>query len=471
VKIPSQVLGTVVALLLSACAVDQSPVGPGTPTGENAPQQSFSAGDVHLFVLTEERGPSAELVRTINLAGGQLARQHDEIGVLTVVGLSDEDARSIAARQDVDDVGRDMMLEWIPPTDLTGFQVVTLPENHTDQNAAVLIDLQWYLDVINAKKAWNVGRQGRGALVCVLDTGVDPGHLDLAGRVDLDKAVSFVPSEPFIEDFAFHGTFVSSLIATNGIGMASVAPHARICPVKVLESIGENAGSGSFDWLIAGIVFSARKRADVINMSLGAIVNRREARALIWALRRAIHYANRHGTLVVAAAGNSAVNFDDFPDFIHVPSGLRDVISVSATAPLAQMNFDALASYSNFGKRAVDVAAPGGDFLPDQGGVLGDLILGACSSFITECASGASYLLGGGTSFASPLVAATGAVIESNAHRHRDADHLEACIIAGADQIDGKRFSPFYGHGRIDVFDSVTKRFCGSKTPHGYKDW
>jgi thermitase len=97
--------------------------------------------------------------------------------------------------------------------------------------------LQWNIRQIRADDAWLRTPQGSGALVCVLDTGVDPDHIDLAGKVDLGKSVSFVPGESIL-DFFFHGTAVASIITSNGIGVASVAPDARLCAVKVLDRNG-----------------------------------------------------------------------------------------------------------------------------------------------------------------------------------------------------------------------------------------
>ncbi len=295
--------------------------------------------------------------------------------------------------------------------------------------------------------------------MCVLDSGVDPGHLDTSGKVNLGVSTSFVSSEPFIEDLNFHGTFVSALVSSNGIGTASVAPDADLCAVKVLDQ----TGSGSFGWLIDGIVHAADVGADVINMSLGAHVLRSEASALIKALQAAITYANLQGTLVVAAAGNAGVNLDDFPGIAHIPSQLGGVLSVGATAPVNQMNFDALASYTNYGKRGVDVAAPGGDLV--EGGVLMDLILSACSQFV--CGNTVTYVFGAGTSFAAPHAAGQGAVLESNLVGDQGAQELQNCIRNNADKLDGLFISPFYGSGRINVLRSVLKPTCRDQAGDG----
>ena len=85
-------------------------------------------------------------------------------------------------------------------------------------------------------------------------------------------------------------------------------PGATIIGVKALHN-----GSGSFGAIIQALLYaSATANAHVINMSLGAEFNRNESGAaeLISALNRAVTFATRHGSLVVVAAGNSALDLD-----------------------------------------------------------------------------------------------------------------------------------------------------------------
>ena len=169
----------------------------------------------------------------------------------------------------------------------------------------------------------------------MLDTGTDPGHLDLNGKIDLAKSTSFVASEPFIEDFNFHGTFVSALISSNGFGMASVAPDARLCAVKVLDFTGH----GSFGDVISGIVYAADQGVDAINMSLGAYIdlNQFGAKDLVRALQAAVDYARSKGVVVVVSSGNDGRDLDaDAANFLEVPAPLKAGLSVGATAPPAQ---------------------------------------------------------------------------------------------------------------------------------------
>jgi len=454
-------------VLLGGCT-EQSPVAPTRTAAISEARGAVGGqGGGQRYVIRARNGISPALRKALTAAGGSIEREHDSIGVIAVRGLSASALSSITARSDVEDVEQDMVVQWIPGATSAIHATVAGPSSTSDQSGAYFFpQFQWNMRVIRANNAWLVTRQGKGALVCILDTGIDPTHIDLAGKVALDKSTSMVVNEPFIEDLNFHGTFVSALVASNGLGMASVAPDARLCAVKVLD----NTGTGSFSDVISGIVFATDVGADVINLSLGTYFSRKEpgARELIKSLQRAINFANRHGVLVVAAAGNDTVNLNRDPkDFISIPAELDHVISVGATAPVAQQNFDQLATYSDFGSSGVDVFAPGGDFVP--GGVQEDLIFSACSSYSLyfDCSSGATYLLGGGTSFAAPHVAGEAAVIESDIRRDQRAQILERCILETADQVTNRRRDPIFGRGRINVLNAAS--CMGKGSGHGKK--
>jgi subtilisin family serine protease len=329
-----------------------------------------------------------------------------------------------------------------------------------DQSGAVLFpEFQWNMRVIRASTVWLLrDGHGQGTTVCDLDTGIDPTHMDLAGKVDLNISTSMVVTEPDIIDYHGHGTFVSSQIATNGIGMASVAPLATLCQVKVLDT----TGSGLLSDAIAGVIYAADSKADVINMSFGAYFTTKDPgfQQVVDDFQRAVNYAHKKGVTLVAAAGNGdalGVGIDlatDARSMLLIPAQLENVISVGATAPHAQQpgTFDNLASYSNFGFPGVDVFAPGGDFT--QGGAIEDFVLGACSSFSDPgCAGGQTYSLGAGTSYAAPLVAGEAAVIESDRGGHRA--NLDNCIIHSSDLLSRHAPDPIFGFGRIDVLGGV----------------
>jgi subtilisin family serine protease len=461
-------------LVVAACS-DRSPVSPRADaargTAENAPdfsRTSFASrggrqSDYHL-ILVKDGAQAARILAKARALGGRIRHLNDRIGVLSVEGLSDQAAASLAADPDVEGIARDVAIRWLPPIKALraapDFKRAVQPRS--DQSSAAAFGIQWNIQVIRANTAWLVTKQGKNALVCVLDTGIDPTHQDLEGKVDLSKSTSLVITEPEIEDFFFHGTAVASLIASNGIVMASVAPDARLCAVKVLDK----TGSGTFDDVITGILFAADAGADVINMSFGALISTKDpgAKELIKALQRAVDFAHQRGVLAVAAAGNEALDFNTSPrDLRELPAQLNNVLSVGATAPINQQNFDMVASYSNFGSKGVDVFAPGGDFV--QGSVLEDLILAACSSFSDPAVLGFdctkdkhTYLFAAGTSFSTAHASGESAVIDAQNRGPEGTDQLLHCLEVGADAVTGRRFDPTYGFGRIDVLGGVNCR-------------
>jgi thermitase len=314
--------------------------------------------------------------------------------------------------------------------------------------------------VIKADKAWDVSNQGKGVLVCILDTGVDPRHIDLQGKLNGDISASFVSTERADRDLDLHGTSMASIVAGNAIGMAPVAPEASLCSVKVLDK----NGSGTFGDVTAGIMYvgdagavDGLKRVQVANMSLGALVPAADpdVRALAQAMQRAVDYSTRKGVLFVASSGNEATNLNN-PNFIHLPSSLNNVLSVGATGPINQRNFDHIASYSNTGRVGTDVFAPGGEFA-FANNVAQDLILAACSASnrapgFEDCADGLSYILEAGTSPAAAHVSGQAAVIEAQLPGNQTPAELTACILHSADPLPNPART---AAGRINVLNSL----------------
>jgi subtilisin family serine protease len=100
----------------------------------------------------------------------------------------------------------------------------------------------------------------------------------------------------------------------------------------------------------------------------------------------------------------------------------------------------------------VDVFAPGGDLT--AGGVIEDLVIGACSSFSDpQCADHITYSLGAGTSFAAPLASGEAAVIQSDTPDRKMA--LDKCIIQSADPLSSHVPDRVFGFGRIDVLAGI----------------
>ena len=449
------------AVFAVACSEDNG-VAPRTSRSlpPQAPTISFSQAGTpsgNYIIQTKTFGSTGSVAGTVTSMGGTISRNFPEIGVITVGNISSAQAASLPAlNTNVSTVNADRSLQWVPSIDgndqMADVDPSTLGLGATGTNqtgAAFFNAFQWGMKVIQAPTAWINTPGGAGTLVCVLDTGVDPGHLDLNGKVNTGVSISESTDSSFagnqtIFDYHFHGTFVSSIISSNGIGVASTAPDTKLCAVKVLGS----TGSGSFNDVIAGIIYATNIHASVINMSLGAYFDvRNGGMPLVHAMQAAVDYANQHGTVVVAASGNNGVNLDTDPnDVVSLPAQLKGVISVGATGPINQQNFDLLASYSNYGGvTGVALVAPGGSGNPV---VQADEIIGACSRFALtfSCTSGRNYLIGVGTSFASPHVAGAAAVLISKYPGLRPAT-VRRCLTTQADVVGP---SAIFGAGRLN---------------------
>src|SRR5688572_29227856 len=142
---------------------------------------------------------------------------------------------------------------------------------------------------IDAPEAWSLGR-GDGVTVGVVDTGIDPSHPDLAGRVV--PGWDFVEGDGDPQDLSGHGTHVAGTIAAaqNGSGVVGVAPAARIMPLRVLDAKGQ----GSSADVAAAFAYAAERGVRVVNASLGSAFPSQ-------AERTAIH--DHPGTLFVVASG------------------------------------------------------------------------------------------------------------------------------------------------------------------------
>jgi len=212
-----------------------------------------------------------------------------------------------------------------------------------------LYGAQWGLDQIQAPGAWARGAIGTGAVVAVVDTGVDYRHPDLAGQLLPGRDLAEEQCADGAQDENGHGTHVAGIVAAlanNGIGVAGAAPGAKILPVRVLEP----DGTASTQQMTDGVRWAADNGADVINLSIGENLPESAFESEQWTA--ATTYAYSRGAVIVAASGN-----DPIP-VCESPSNSPNVICVAATDPNGFPTW-----YSSFPKSpndGVQVRAPGG---------------------------------------------------------------------------------------------------------------
>jgi beta propeller repeat protein len=349
----------------------------------------------------------------------------------------------------------------------------------------------WGLERIHAQEAWAYTR-GEGAVIAVVDSGLDYMHPDMADNVwvnpgedldgdgratdadrngvdddgngfvddligfdfqnsldangdgDYDDPEDLSDADPF--DDGGHGTHVSGTAAAvggNGIGMLGVAPRAKVMALKSFPASGSAASSV----LARAIVYAADNGADVINTSWSC-PDRCSTNPLI---DEAVAYAHALGTVVVDSAGNRG---DDVVFYSPEKSGNEIVVAASNED-------DSHAPFSNVGF-LLDVTAPGaglqraGDPFATRA-ILSLLSSGAPPQFSAGLRVGTGYLREAGTSMSAPHVAGVVALVRS-LHPDMTPDDVRALLRATARDVGPAGHDRLFGAGIVDALAAVTRR-------------
>jgi len=315
---------------------------------------------------------------------------------------------------------------------------------------------QWGLDRIQADSAWALA-DGTGALIAVVDTGVDLGHPDLAAKIVAYPDADFVERngtctgslrnrtcvQDGAQDANGHGTHVAGIAAAltnNGIGVAGTAPGARILPVRVLDANGE----GTADQVAAGIRYAADKGADVINLSLGFLSGLDQVAKILGELDpvyAAIDYAWSKGAVIAIAAGNNS-----FP-LCAEPSAHPRAVCVGATD---QNDLRTFYSNGDATLSSTYLVAPGG------AGLLfcsGDIYSTYLRSKATTCGPGLGYEALAGTSMATPFVSGVAALL---AGRGLSNQQIVDRLKTTSDDLGLPGRDALFGYGRVNAVRAVS---------------
>ena len=294
----------------------------------------------------------------------------------------------------------------------------------------------WGLQKVRAETAWSSGT-GDGITVAVVDSGVDPNHEDL--RANIVEGYDFVADDADPRDEEGHGTHVAGIVAAvanNGIGVAGVAPKAKIMPVRVLDA----DGSGSLSDIEAGVQWAVAHGAKVVNLSLGADVLVEFLSG--GTLTETVNYAWDRGVIAVVSAGNEGL----------FRSELRQAKAIVVTATTPD---DRKASYATgVGFATWGMAAPGGT---DEGGER-NMIL---STYWEPGGRHYAYMMG--TSMAAPHVSGAAAVLRGmGLSPQQTVDRL----LSTAKDLGASGRDSVFGAGRLDVA-AATSGQAGSEGEPG----
>lgn len=312
---------------------------------------------------------------------------------------------------------------------------------------------QWGIRKAHVDQAWDIVRGSAAVIVAVIDTGIDPGHPDLAGVAlpGMTFLTSPDPTCPAVapgstRDDNAHGTHVAGVIAANGnngIGIAGVAFGVKILPIKALDC----QGAGLMSDVASGIIWAADHGARIINVSLGSS----SAQAT---LGSAVHYAVSHGVFVVAAAGNCGVISTRCASINEpqYPGAYPEAFAVAAT----DIN-DRRASFSNVASY-VALAAPGVGIYSTTPTYP--------TTLSTSTPGTTSYAAYQGTSQASPFVAGVAALLLSKDPTLTVAQ-LADRLRSGADDLGTPGVDPEFGAGRVNALRSLAATTPGGVSFYG----
>jgi subtilisin len=310
-----------------------------------------SAAERRIVVFQPGTSP-AQRVALAKAAGGTIVRELPLINAVVIesatqVSIAESKLRALVEVKRVD---MDPKINWLKMTDARGTDFA-LPSTggimksiealkkrpqavEPAPNAPAGQETPWGIARVKAPAAWATSR-GKGVKLVVIDTGIDMTHPELVGIIK--GGWNAISTAATFNDDNGHGTHCSGTIAAkdDDQGVVGVAPQIDLYGVKVLDA----NGSGTFDDVIAGMLWAVENKMEVASMSLGASSGNQ-------ALADAVEAMRKGGVILIAAAGNSGGS-------VGYPAAYPGAIAIAASD-----SKDKLASFSSRGPE-VAVIAPG----------------------------------------------------------------------------------------------------------------
>ncbi len=340
------------------------------------------------------------VAQVLAAAGGKVHHKIDGVDVL-VVDVPDQAMDAIAGA-----LSRTRLFSFVERDFIA--HAATTPN---DPNFAS----QWHLAKIQAPSAWSLTEGSAGVPIAIIDSGADPNQPDLKAK--LVNGWNFLTGNSNTSDTGCntgHGTAVSgaAAAATNNLtGVAGVAWANPIMPLVVTSS----SCYAYYSDMASAITYATDHGVRIINISItGSTVSS--------TLQSAVDYAWSKGAVIFAAAGNSSSSSPVYP------AACNNVLAISATEPT-----DTLASFSNHGSW-IKLSAPGDMILTTQ--------------------EGGTYGNWWGTSLASPIAAAVGALALS-ANPSLTNAQLVSLLETNSDDLGTPGFDQYFGYGRVNAYKAV----------------
>jgi thermitase len=268
---------------------------------------------------------------------------------------------------------------------------------------------EWHVTKIGVPSALDIAN-GSGVTIAILDTGVDGTHPDLAAQ--MVPGWNFYANNSNTSDVQGHGTATAGTAGAttnNSTGVASISGNSKIMPIVVTDANGNATASA----VAQGITYAADHGARVASISIDGVAGNSTT-------INAANYMKSKGGLVVVAAGNAGTNITYSPTTSMIP--------VSATD-----SNDVIESWSNYGS-FIAMSAPGYGIWTTQ--------------------KGGGYWSCWGTSFSTPIVAGTIALMMS-ANPNLSNTQIESLLYSTALDLGATGRDAYYGYGRVNAAAAV----------------
>src|SRR6266700_3329864 len=477
----------------AACAYDarvspEPAASARTPQFASVARSGATANSRHLVSFSGS--VPRDFAAQVAALGGKVLWVSSGSGLAAVSGLQGSAAATLAGKRGIQAVDADALIALdLPRLAMDATVDGSGVANNAAPAAAVRYPRQWNMRAVQADVAWAHGFLGSSRVsIFMLDSGIDPHHADTEGRVDPTRTVDllgtfdaqaivdgdtvivpfteadtvqkYFPGHEVYTDLFFHGTHTGATVSSNAVRIAGITSGTKLVAVKVCGYINDCP----FSSILNGVIYAADNGADVINLSLGGAFTKAGNGRFVGLINKVFNYARSKGVTIVVAAGNEAADLDHDGNSYAAYCSTPAVICVAATGPTAQAsdfgpwtNVDAPAFYTNFGRSAINVAAPGGNNRVT-------FVWAACSETIypplaaelhlEDCLTFPTVIIGlEGTSMAAPHVSGAAALLVPILGR--SPARIKARLQQSADDVAGNGTSPFYGKGRLNIGRAV----------------
>lgn len=380
-------------------------------SAQNAPIKSMAsaiASDSQFARLNAIYSTNLQMASDAARAGVHITQQLTHVGAISFAKMTEEQARELK------ELG--YVAELSNTVTLYGFEQ-PFPGITNGRIELAADTVPYGIEKVEADQIWDKAT-GAGVKVCIMDTGLDTDHPDLASNYVMGTRTSNIGQpdsrETTPEDGHGHGTHVAGTVAANldGKGIVGVAPNAEL----YIAAIFGASGSTSEQAVIAGVDWCVAQNTRVANMSYGGP-------NATTATKQAYQEAYDYGLVMVAATGNSGASTP-----IGYPAAYDTTIAVGATD-----RSDNIARFSQRGE-TIDLVAPG--------------------YLVPSAKVGGGTTRMSGTSMATPHVAGAVASILEVAP-NLSVEEVRSVLRDTADDVGPAGFDTTFGAGRLNVRKAI----------------